>query len=119
MKAKLKGKHLVFLVLDFAVAIRTWIIFSSVLNFCHLEFLVLCRLLILLPYFYYLFVWLRQSSLLHTESLVAAPRRSLVVAHGLSCPTVCGILVPRPEIEPVSPALQCGLLTTGPLGKSL
>ena len=33
-------------------------------------------------------------------------RDSLVVAHGLSCSTACGILVPQPGIEPVSPALQ-------------
>ena len=31
----------------------------------------------------------------------------------------CGILVPPPGIEPMSPALQGGFLTTGPLGKSL
>uniref|UniRef100_A0A8C6D0K1 DUF4795 domain-containing protein n=1 Tax=Moschus moschiferus TaxID=68415 RepID=A0A8C6D0K1_MOSMO len=30
----------------------------------------------------------------------------------------CGILVPRPRIEPASPALQGGFLTTGPRGKS-
>ena len=50
-----------------------------------------------------------------------APKRagSVVVAHGLSCPVACGILVPRPGIEPVSPALQDGFLTTGPPGKSL
>ena len=28
---------------------------------------------------------------------------SVFVAHGLSCPTACGILVPRPGIEPMSP----------------
>ena len=33
-------------------------------------------------------------------------RDSLVVVHGLSCSTACGILVPQPGIEPVSPALQ-------------
>ena len=43
---------------------------------------------------------------------------SVVVAHRLSCPTVCGILVPRPVIEPTSPALEGGFLTTGPPGKS-
>ena len=43
---------------------------------------------------------------------------SLVVAHRLSCSTACGILVPQPETEPVSPALQGGVLTTGPSGKS-
>ena len=46
----------------------------------------------------------------HTGSVVAACR--------LSCPTACGILVPRPGIEPASPALEGGFLTTGPPGKS-
>ena len=44
---------------------------------------------------------------------------SLVAAHRLSCPTVCGILVPWPGIEPTSPALEGRFLTTGPPGKSL
>ena len=43
---------------------------------------------------------------------------SLVVACGLSRPAACGILVPQPGIEPASPALEGGFLTTGPLGKS-
>ena len=34
-------------------------------------------------------------------------------ARGLSCPAACGITVPA------SPALEGGLLTTGPPGKSL
>ena len=42
----------------------------------------------------------------------------------LSCPVatkwdLSGILVPRPGIEPMSPALEGGFLTTGPPGKSL
>ena len=37
----------------------------------------------------------------------------------LSCSAVCRILVPQPGIEPVSPALQGGSLTTGLPGKSL
>ena len=44
---------------------------------------------------------------------------SVVVAHGLSCPAACGILVPRPGIEPVSPAQEGRFSTTGPPGKSL
>ena len=36
----------------------------------------------------------------------------------LSCPTACGILVSQPEIEPSSPALEGGFLTTGPPRKS-
>ena len=43
---------------------------------------------------------------------------SVVVARGLSCPEACGILVPRPGIEPASPALEGRFLTTGPPGKS-
>ena len=39
-------------------------------------------------------------------------------AHGLSCPIACGILVPQPEIEPMSPTLQSGFLTIGPLRQS-
>ena len=43
---------------------------------------------------------------------------SLVVVCGLSCPTACGILVPRPGIEPTQPALEGRFLTTGTLWKS-
>ena len=35
-----------------------------------------------------------------------------------SCPTASGILIPQWGTEPVSPALEGGLLTTGPPGKS-
>ena len=44
---------------------------------------------------------------------------SLLEACGLSCPAACGILVPRPGIEPASPALEGGFFTNGPPGKSL
>ena len=44
---------------------------------------------------------------------------SLGEVRGLTCPTTCGILVPRPGIEPASPALEGGFFTTGPPGKSL
>ena len=43
----------------------------------------------------------------------------IVVAHKLSCSTACEILVPGPGIEPMSPALQGGFVTTGLPGKSL
>ena len=46
------------------------------------------------------------------------PTCSVVVALGLSFPVACGILVPRPGIEPTYPALEGGLLTPGPPGKS-
>ena len=42
---------------------------------------------------------------------------SVVVAHGLSCSTACGIF-PGRGLEPVSPALAGGFLTTAPPGKS-
>ena len=42
-----------------------------------------------------------------------------VAAHGLSYSEAHGVLVPRPGIDPESPALQGGFLTTGPPGKSL
>ena len=43
---------------------------------------------------------------------------SLAVAHELSRPKACGILVPQPEIEPVSPTLEGRFFNTGPPGKS-
>ena len=59
----------------------------------------------------YLFIWLHRV-------FVAAVGFSLVVVCRLSCSAACGILVPRPGLEPVSPALESGFLTTGPPGKS-
>ena len=44
---------------------------------------------------------------------------SLVVVCGISRSMACGILIPQPGIEPVYPALQGGILTAGPPGKSL
>ena len=53
------------------------------------------------------------------QALSLRRESSVVVARGLSCPKACGILVPRPGIEPASPALEGGFFTTGPPGKSL
>ena len=39
--------------------------------------------------------------------------------HGLHCSAACGILVPQPEVEPITPALQGGFLIPRPPGKSL
>ena len=44
---------------------------------------------------------------------------SVVEMHGLSCMACVGKLSFRPGIEPVSPALDGGFLTTGPSGRSL
>ena len=43
---------------------------------------------------------------------------SEAAAHGPGCSAACRVLVPRPGIEPVSPASQSRSLTTGPPGKS-
>ena len=42
----------------------------------------------------------------------------LIVVPRLSCPEAHGISVAQPGIEPVSPALECGFLTTEPPGES-
>ena len=44
---------------------------------------------------------------------------SLVVEGRLSCPAACRILVPWPGIQPASPTLQGGFLTTTPPGSPL
>ena len=67
------------------------------------------------------------SQLWHAGSFVGAHRYSScgIQAHQLwhvgllSCSAACGILVSQPGIEPVSPVLQGGFLTTGPAEKSL
>ena len=43
---------------------------------------------------------------------------SAAVVQRLTCPGACGILVPRPGTEPMSPALAGGLLIAGPPRKS-
>ena len=60
--------------------------------------------------------WLPHSTLV--GSLWQQAGFSPVVAHHLSCPSACEMLVPRPGIEPSSPALA-GRLTSEPPGKSL
>ena len=86
----------------------------------------------------YLFTWLRQILVVALEIFIASSRifrcgaQTVVVARGLqsvqasiavtdkfSCCTACGILVPWPGIEPMSPALQGGFLTTGPPGRQM
>ena len=58
-----------------------------------------------------------ESSLCHVGYFGAVPAGSVVVAHRPSCLEACGILVPLPGMEPVSPAPQGRFLTTGPPGK--
>ena len=49
---------------------------------------------------------------------LVAEHRLRIVGLRLSCPAACEILVPRPGIELVSPALEGRLPTTGPSGMS-
>ena len=58
-------------------------------------------------------------SVLHLEDLSLWHVGPGVTACRPHCPAACGILVPSPGIEPASSALQGGVLTTGPPGKSL
>ena len=77
----------------------------------------------------YLFIWLSLVLVAahgifrcSARALLPCTSFSLVWHAGLvasSCGMACGILVPRPGIEPESPALEGGFLTTGPPGKSL
>ena len=55
---------------------------------------------------------------LASEHEVYSVQASQAAAHDLSCPVACGILVPGLGIEPVSPVLAGGFLTSGPQGKS-
>ena len=81
---------------------------------------------------FFLFIWLHQVLVAACKIFIASRgllcsscgaralecTGSVAVARRLSCLTARGILVPRPGIEPVSPALEGGFLTTGPPGKS-
>ena len=63
------------------------------------------------------------QQLWHAGSVVVARRLqstgSVVVAHGPRCSVACGVWdFPGPGLEPVSPALAGGFLTTVPPGKS-
>ena len=58
----------------------------------------------------YLLIWLHWVLVAHGIYMVT---------HGFSCPAAYGILVFQPGIEPESPALQGGFLTTQPPGMSL
>ena len=55
------------------------------------------------------------TSLVADRAQALGVQASAVVAHGLSCSSMCDC--PRPRIEPVSPALQGKLLSPGPPAK--
>ena len=71
-------------------------------------------------FFFLVFVYLTVLHLSYsTQDLSLWCTDSLVEVHVLSYSEPCGILVPKPRIEPASPELQGGFLITGPPGKSL
>ena len=80
-------------------------------------------MIILKKIFFCLFIWLYQVLGRHAGSLLHHVKTFIAVC-GLSscgpvtCSTACGILIPRPGIEPTSPALQDRFLTTGLPGKT-
>ena len=87
----------------------------SLLNLMSIELvmtsnqLILCLPLLLLPSIFpwiWVFLKLKKNFFWLHWVFMAASR--------LSCPEACGILVPRPGMEPTSPALEGGFLTTGP-----
>ena len=88
---------------------------------------VLCAILFLKKYFLFIYFWLCWVLVTACNSELQCmvffsswgTQDSVVVAHGLSCPTACGILVSQPGIEPTFPALAGGFLTPGPPGKSV
>ena len=77
---------------------------------------IIPRILVL---FKKIFIWLHGTWDLHRimQDLTLWLTDSLVAMLRLSCSAAGGIYVPRPGIDPVSPALQAGFLTTGPLRK--
>ena len=77
----------------------------------------------LVSFFKLLIRWVGHIGSCSTHASLAAARApectgSGVVACGLTCHAVCGILVPWPGIEPMSFALEGRFLTIGPPGKS-
>lgn len=64
-------------------------------------------------------VSLDAAASLGAEHELWSTQASVAAVYRLSRLTACGIIVPGPGIEPVSPALAEGLLTTGPPGKPL
>ena len=80
--------------------------------------------LALLNFFQNVSIHLALSGLIVPLRILCCSERTLKLytgsrAHGLNSSTACGILIPRPRLEPSSTTLQGGFLITGPPGKSL
>lgn len=62
-------------------------------------------------FIFYSLIWLLRWGSRAAASLVVA---CVVTVHRLGCLRPVRVPVPQPGIEPVSPALEAGFLTTGP-----
>ena len=69
--------------------------------------------------FYLLTIYDTLIFMFHFEIYFNSFKKTYLFIYLFSHHMACGILFPRPGIEPASPALQDGFLTTGPPGKSL
>ena len=78
----------------------------------HLEEVRLLLSAQLLSPFKWLFVWLHRVLVVALGIFRCGMQASLVTVRVPRCPTACGILVPQPGVEPASPALEGGVLTT-------
>ena len=65
-----------------------------------------------------IYFWLHQVLVAGTRILLLRHMDLVVTECGFTCPMALGILVPWTRIEPASSALESGLLTTWPPGKS-
>ena len=117
--------------LQWSVVMRKNEVGSFMVNVLDILLIAFCSLKI----FIHLFIWLSQVlvrlDLASIQDLCCGACRilgssqalefmsSAVAACGLSWSTACGILVPSPGFEPMSPALEGRFLCTGPPGKSL
>ena len=66
-----------------------------------------------------IFIWLHRVLVAWHRLFLMSTWASLVALCGFNCLPTCGILVPGLGIEPTSPALEGGFLTTGPAGEPL
>ena len=88
--------------------------FLNFLIFLHESSVLACKIFVASRTIFRCSTWALQLWLTSSEHA-----GSIVAAHRVSCSMAYGVLAPCPEMEPTSPALQGGFLTTELPGKSL